>query len=504
MRQMDGLAGNPPLGVKGMLDSLDSALALLTGFDYPRLETAVELATRLKAFGRRQFDFFDKGFGAGSEYQLEESEIYPPPVVLARIVRQVGEDAEIILRAAEQRRIPQLRDTLELADRLACRALLAARPALRDPSSSEETATDYTVLTYFQKSAEIRVLPYAPIALIGIPLTALNEARDLLAIPHELGHFVYFNRRINHALETANRHYADGTKYEDWQQEVFADVLGSLVAGPLMAYDFQELAKRYGRVQFVADDGAGHPPPFLRPLIYTEALRLTKKKEWAALADALDERWTNYLFRLWRANTNHDYAASIEELYGLIETEANAANFPYSESERYFKWLKKARDYVSVSEDGKRLKPAEAVKELVALAYHKLADVRTEDWSGKPAEMQRALENDEGDLDRWFKESLSTPPNAPPELKRIEKEKIWDDWVETEEFWQGKTLDRMIADAGTMLPLQFGVGSDPTDIGNQTTNPVRAMGQAFVPTWQLLWLASGWVTDPAEPPGHPP
>ncbi len=494
---MDGLTGNPSRAIEGMLDSLDSALALLAGLDYPRLETVTELSARLKQFGRQQFDFFSAGFTGTPEYALEHSRAYPPSAVLARIVRQVGEDAEIILRAAEQRRIPNLRAALDLADRLAYRALLAARPVLRDPSSTAETVEDYTVLTYFQKSAEIRVLPYAPIALIGIPMTVLNEPRDFLAIPHELGHFVYFNRRINHAVETANRHYADSNAFDSWQEETFADVLGSLVAGPVMAYDFQELAKNYGRLQFAAADGHGHPPPFLRPLIYTQTLRLNDKAKWGKLADALDESWTAYVLGRWRDSFPETNAKNIKDFYAAV-----ARVKPQDkERKKFARTLAETRKYVDVV--GRRLALKKPLEELVALAYDKLVGTRPEDWSGKPAEMLRALGKREGDLDRWFKARLRNPLPAPPELKPISPEKIWDDWVEQEELLQGKTLRWQIADAPA-LPLQIGVGKDPSHLGNQMHNPLPARGKRSDLTWQLLWLASGWVTDPAEPPGHPP
>jgi hypothetical protein len=166
-------------------------------------------------------------------------------------------------------------------------------------------------------------------------------------------------------------------------------------------------------------------------------------------------------------------------------------------------WLKRSREYVSFANGDKRLALAKPIKALVALAYDKLAAVHPEDWSGRSKEMLAALGKGEGDLDRWFKASLGNPPQAPPELKRVAKEKIWDDWVQKEEFLQGKTLSWLVADTAN-LPVKFTNGTDPSDIGNQLTNPVRAKGKNPELTWQLLWLASGWVTDPAEPPGHPP
>ena len=73
--------------------------------------------------------------------------------------------------------------TLEDVDKLTYAGLKMLRPYL----STEET---FTVLTYFRRSANVRVLPYAPVALIGVPLTGIGlsteggVSTDLLAIPH--------------------------------------------------------------------------------------------------------------------------------------------------------------------------------------------------------------------------------------------------------------------------------------------------------------------------------
>ena len=83
---------------------------------------------------------------------------------------------------------------LPLADRLFC------------CDSRADTAVDgphvvrierlSVALTYLQKSYETRVIPYAEVCLIGIPFTSVRLTEDLLAIPHEVGHYVFWNSHL--------------------------------------------------------------------------------------------------------------------------------------------------------------------------------------------------------------------------------------------------------------------------------------------------------------------
>jgi hypothetical protein len=84
-------------------------------------------------------------------------------------------------------------DTLAVADGLAW----SARQMFAHYLTNETT-----VLTYLQPTANVRLMPYAPVAMIGVPITAVryaslpkgetdqqwrvNPSRDFLAIPHEL------------------------------------------------------------------------------------------------------------------------------------------------------------------------------------------------------------------------------------------------------------------------------------------------------------------------------
>ena len=157
-----------------------------------------------------------------------------------------------------------MRETLELADKLAADALAGAvRNRL-----IEETA----VLTYFQKTPTIRLLPYVPLALIGIDLTAIHDRAQLLAIAHEAGHHVYRQLTTNYSVEPQKKAEKRALVAPDqfpawlraWTEEVFADIYSVLVAGPVAGFSVQ--AMLMGELPGVLlQDDADHPLPALRP-----------------------------------------------------------------------------------------------------------------------------------------------------------------------------------------------------------------------------------------------
>lgn len=147
-----------------------------------------------------------------------------------------------------------------------------------------------TAITYFQKTPDIRVIPYAPVALIGVPFTCTQCLRDLLAIPHEVGHYVFWRGEIGgkHIYEILYEQVPRQHEWcRRWREEVFADVYGCLLAGPTMALDFQDLMLVKSRKRFVSGDGT-HPVPALRPYIYSQVLESMELGSWV---EPLDKRW---------------------------------------------------------------------------------------------------------------------------------------------------------------------------------------------------------------------
>jgi len=263
-----------------------------------RKETLIALLTALKTFGAGQLDFFINGFGTTAKVvRLEPSTLYPPEYAMRTTIDQIAYDLDVIQRAYQQRLPSQsaqeMRELLAKADYLAYRAL--------KPAIDRQLIDDVTVVTYFQKAVNVRIIPYAPVAFIGLPLSALAVPSDLLAIPHEVGHYVFRHGCTQHGPAAGSRFdavfkqtLADLPSWSlAWLEEIFADVYGALVGGPVMALGFEELVTDDPYADFTKDDGE-HPIAALRPNIYHAVLE--KQGNHGRELRLLTERWKD-----WRA-----------------------------------------------------------------------------------------------------------------------------------------------------------------------------------------------------------
>jgi hypothetical protein len=138
------------------------------------------------------------------------------------------------------------------------------------------------------------MIPYYPVALIGVPFSSIGWTSDLCAIPHELGHVVYHASEnvkdsagrgiVTERVQTQrlprggrypvvpNGPEISSNWYDPWLEEIFADVYGCIVAGPYIAHHFINLSKGWKGSELVANPGS-HPSPLIRPYVYIEALK---------------------------------------------------------------------------------------------------------------------------------------------------------------------------------------------------------------------------------------
>ena len=261
------------------------------------------LLKELETFAHEQFLFFYDGFGFNGQNPpfLEKSSIFPPEYVLKRTLDQTEYDHSVIEKAILQRLDEDKVQAGQQADVLAYEAL---RPALGILPFQTTT-----VLTYFQKNSEVLVVPYAEVALIGISSSVIDvpenpiegsdpglDIRDYLAIPHEVGHYVYWRGVVNsQRLHVALRErliQAGLSDYLHWLEEIFADVYSCIVAGPVVALSGQDLHLDNLPAEFTEDNGE-HPARAIRPFIYLKTFELLDayREETAALC----ERWTKKL-----------------------------------------------------------------------------------------------------------------------------------------------------------------------------------------------------------------
>lgn len=270
-----------------------------------RRRTALITLRTLAAFARQQFAFLRAGLAPGSPFEGDDR--YPLDFLLEATARQVSFDLDVLLRAIVHRdetsSTPAGRATLALADRLAIDAI---EPAVRH-GLVERTV----LLTYFQKSPTIRLIPYAPLAVIGLDFSATGDPARLLAIAHETGHHVYRQITVNYTgnldaqIEAAAAPAPDAGSWPAWllawQEEIFADIYSALIAGPVAALGLQEIIQTGMRASLVIDDG-DHPLDALRPEILHATLRAmatqgpaARRKQLEAAADLLDSRWQEIL-----------------------------------------------------------------------------------------------------------------------------------------------------------------------------------------------------------------
>lgn len=243
--------------------------------------TLKSLAACLQAFGESQFDFFYQGFTNG---QLLPSMHYPVEHVLGATLDQVSFDLLVIQRAADQRLdgSVKMKETLQKGDMLAQDALNRATQA--------GVLAKSAVVTYLHKSANTNVIPYAPVAMVGVPYASLTLRRDLLAIPHEIGHFVY-HHADGLALALHQKFPFQPTWFSHWLEEVVADVYGCLVAGPICGLSFQDILLDSPLETIVTDDGE-HPVEAIRPYVHIAVLH---ELGYTRAAAALAARWQGIL-----------------------------------------------------------------------------------------------------------------------------------------------------------------------------------------------------------------
>ncbi len=289
--------------------------------DIARRELFEKLVGAMKAFGKQQFDFFYKGFDLNDSIDskkakpyLEESAQFPVEYVLRKIIDQLSHGFDVIKKAVEQRLSSELGNALKQADLLTYQALQPAKDDTNSLPKKRLISAETTVISYFQKSPSVLIIPYAPVALIGVPFTAVNSnslynehsnLRDYLAIPHEIGHYVFWRGKAGDKRLSSKLHQEiiqiGLSKYAHWLEEIFADVYGCLIGGAAYALSAQDILLDNLPSELILDDGE-HPSPVLRPYISSQVLRrleTTKKvggdESDGGFARELEKEWEGSL-----------------------------------------------------------------------------------------------------------------------------------------------------------------------------------------------------------------
>lgn len=258
---------------------------------------------------------------------------YPPVALLHSLAKNAAKDLEIYSQAIQQRRrlhndsgaavLSSQALTLFQADKLAANALAPLQPFLRSDKP-------VNVISYLSANMHIRQTPYDDQAiLVGLPYASMSFLQDELkdawipsgidqktleqyktrmpfdymAIPHEIGHYIYHFADMPHA--TINQFFGPKhllpSKYSGWAEEIFADTVGCFIAGPLAVMGMQSLLVGTYEEEFLYDDGH-HPIAAIRPFIMSQILRRFSEHygfpdeiTFEHAPDKLDENWWTHL-----------------------------------------------------------------------------------------------------------------------------------------------------------------------------------------------------------------
>jgi hypothetical protein len=129
------------------------------------------------------------------------------------------------------------------------------------------------------------MIPYANVALIGIPLTATQPGhrRDLLVIGHELGHYAYWHGQLGgQSIRETLKHIVRGEMpyIKNWIEEIFADVFGLVVSQQLAILPWAiDMFTDNHPITFINDNHV-HPIDALRPYLFFRTLKILKNKSW--------------------------------------------------------------------------------------------------------------------------------------------------------------------------------------------------------------------------------
>ena len=257
--------------------------------------------------------------------QHQQDKTLPPLHLIRNCFRRTATDHEIIQRATVQRRwnqdepgkpYYQSEQAVELVvmDKLAIRALTPFQHLL--PNDSGPLA----VITYFSDTTHIHHLPYTDrFILVGVSYDRVTltddlsddetltgkdfSAFELMAIPHEVGHYLYQHGRLKdgRTFPQVSQKFKDNPYYR-WCEEIFADLYGCLVAGPLSVFSIQAFLTSGDKARVWRDDEE-HPTPLLRSYLLSEILRVlselnenvSQRYRFPSVTKNLDEDWTEIL-----------------------------------------------------------------------------------------------------------------------------------------------------------------------------------------------------------------
>jgi hypothetical protein len=280
----------------------------------------IKLAREARYFIKKYESFFEQ---VETVLKPEEKDEYNKTLILNRALGTALEEWDTIRHALEQRENNRYRDVLAELDALSDEIL--------SPLFGREWMDKYGAFTYIHKLFDIRRFAFSRSPLVGAPYAALNAPEAWLAIPHETGHYIFWNgtetfaefnefyrglqRSVLDVIEKIPEDRLSGGHFRrkgrllqtwlNWLDEIFADVFGTLVAGPAYAWSmqFNLRATLSLRDLYHSHEEPEHPNPFIRPFFHIATLREMARasvgefaSQLMAEANLLDISWRSSWF----------------------------------------------------------------------------------------------------------------------------------------------------------------------------------------------------------------
>lgn len=274
---------------------------------------------------------------------------HPPLHLIQACYRQLGNDIELLQRASIQRQPSVDTAGKPVAGVLAKELVMTDKLAMKTLAPFAHLLAHPTIFTFFSQETHIRHLPFSDqVILVGlshgrISITYNEQMRagaaengqkplpafELLAIPHEIGHYLYDHAKLvdsaaEHEAGKAvqfselSRHFHDNP-YHHWCEELFADLFGCVIAGPLAVLGMQALLAASDQAAMWQDDGE-HPTAVVRPYILAEMLRILGEKELELAQQTNGQNPARYQFAQAAHSLDANWSATLQRLgFALID-----------------------------------------------------------------------------------------------------------------------------------------------------------------------------------------
>lgn len=249
-----------------------------------------ELVRDAHYFAYRYKEIFDSIAGDGEVVKILHDEKTDVWTVQHQAREALLSEWDTVRQAVEQHLSRRYAEHLPRLERMAAESIAPLFPELAGEA-----------IVYFHKVFDITRFAFSRMPVIGVPFSALDLPDSWLSIPHEAGHYVFWNgtpsltefaafyaemeRRVIRALTKAfKKREAQGGHFKRsgeiyrtwllWMNEIFADIYGTLVAGPASGWAIQRILRtrlNQGDLYHSHED-PDHPDAYIRPFVHIATL----------------------------------------------------------------------------------------------------------------------------------------------------------------------------------------------------------------------------------------